>query len=63
MTFKALQMAQVRRAEAERDRIAWRSVLGAAFRTLAAAVVSAGLSFAGWQVWQWATGSDAFALR
>jgi cell division protein FtsQ len=63
MTFKALQMAQVRRAEAERDRAAWRSAAGAALRTLAAALVSAGLSLGAWQLWQWATASPAFALR
>ena len=63
MTFKALQMAQVRRAAAELDRAAWRSVFGALLRTVAAAAVSGALSFVGWQVWQWATASDAFALR
>jgi cell division protein FtsQ len=63
MTFKALQMAQVRRAAAERDRAAWKSVLGAALRTLAAASVSAALSLAAWEAWQWATSSRAFALR
>ena len=63
MTFKALQMAQVRRAAAERDRAALKSVLGAALRTLAAAAVSAGLSVAAWEAWQWATASDTFAVR
>ncbi len=63
MTFKALQMAQVRRAAAERDRAALKSVLDAALRTLAAAVVSAALSLGAWQTWRWATSSDAFALR
>src|SRR5439155_1412963 len=63
MTFKALQMAQVRRAAAELDRAAWRSMFGALLRTVAAAAVSGALSFVGWQVWQWATASDAFALR
>jgi cell division protein FtsQ len=63
MTFKALQMAQVRRAEAERGRAAWRSVAGAAMRTLAAAAVSAALSLGAWQAWRWATGSEAFTIR
>jgi cell division protein FtsQ len=63
MTFKALQMAQARRAAAELDRASWRSVFGALLRTAAAAAVSGALSFVGWQVWQWATASDAFALR
>jgi cell division protein FtsQ len=63
MTFKSLQMAQVRRAAAELDRAAWRSVFGALLRTVAAAAVSGALSFVGWQVWQWATAADAFALR
>jgi cell division protein FtsQ len=63
MTFKALQMAQVRRAAAERDRAAWKSVLGAALRTLAAAAVSAGLSLGAWEAWRWATASEAFAVR
>jgi len=63
MTFKALQMAQVRRAAAERDRAAWKSVLGAAVRTLVAAAVSAGLSLGAWEGWQWATASDTFAVR
>lgn len=63
MTFKALQMAQVRRAAAERDRAALRSVLDGALRTLAAAAVSAALSAAAWEAWQWATASQSFALR
>jgi cell division protein FtsQ len=63
MTFKALQMAQVRRAALERDRAAWRSVIGAALRTVAAAAVSAALSLGAWQLWRWATASQAFALR
>jgi cell division protein FtsQ len=63
MTFKALEMAQVRRASLERDRAAWRSVVGAALRTLAAAAVSAALSLGAWEGWRWATASDAFALR
>jgi len=63
MTFKALQMAQVRRAEAERDRAAWKSVLGAALRTLFAAVLSAAVSLGAWEGWQWATSSQAFAIR
>ena len=54
MTFKPLQMAQVRRATLERDRAAWRSVLGAAFRTLAAAAVSTALSLGAWEAWRWA---------
>ena len=63
MTFKALQMAQVRRAAAERDRAAWRSVLGATVRTLLAAALSAGLSFAAWEAWTWVTASQTFAVR
>jgi cell division protein FtsQ len=63
MTFKALQMAQVRRAVAERDRAAWKSVVDAGVRTLAAAAVSAALSLAAWEGWQWATASEAFAVR
>jgi len=63
MTFKALQMAQVRRAEAQRDRAAWKSVLGAALRTLFAAVLSAAVSLGAWEGWRWATSSEAFAIR
>ena len=63
MTFKALQMAQVRRATAEQDRAAWRSVLDAALRTLAAAALSAALSLGAWQAWRWAAASDIFAIR
>jgi len=63
MTFKALQMARVRRAEAERGRAAWRSVASAAMRTLAAAAVSAVLSLGAWQAWRWANGSEAFTIR
>jgi cell division protein FtsQ len=63
MTFKALQMAQVRRAEAQRDRAAWKSVLDAALRTLAAAAMSAALSLGAWETWNWATASEAFAVR
>jgi cell division protein FtsQ len=63
MTFKPLQMAQVRRATLERDRAAWRTVLGAAFRTLAAAAVSAALSVGAWEAWRWATASPSFAVR
>jgi cell division protein FtsQ len=63
MTFKALQMAQVRRAEAQRDRAAWKSVLDAALRTLAAAAISAALSLGAWETWNWATASEAFAVR
>jgi len=63
MTFKPLPMAQVRRATLERDRAAWRSVLGAAFRTLAAAAVSTALSLGAWEAWRWATASQAFAVR
>lgn len=63
MTFKALQMAQVRRAEAQRDRAAWKSVLDAALRTLAAAAVSGALSLGAWEAWNWATASEAFAVR
>jgi len=63
MTFKALQMAQVRREVAERDRAAWRSVLGATLRTLAAAALSGALSVGAWQAWRWAASSDLFAVR
>ncbi|MGE5048849.1 MAG: cell division protein FtsQ/DivIB [Deltaproteobacteria bacterium] len=63
MSFKPLQMAQVRRAAAAEDRAALRSTLNGILRTLAAAAVSAALSFAAWQAWTWATRSDAFALR
>lgn len=63
MTFKALQMAQVRRAAAAEDRAAWKSRLEGALRTLAAAMLSAALSLAAWQTWRWATHSDMFALR
>jgi cell division protein FtsQ len=63
MSFKALQMAQVRRAAAERDRAAWKSVLGAALRTLLAAGLSAALSAGAWEGWRWATSSEAFAIR
>src|SRR4051812_47483929 len=37
--------------------------LEAALRTLAAALVSAALSFGAWQTWRWASGSTLFALR
>jgi cell division protein FtsQ len=63
MTFKALQMAQVRRAVAAEDRAAWRSLMAGVLRTLLAAVVSAALSLGAWQSWRWATRSDTFALR
>jgi cell division protein FtsQ len=63
MNFKALQMAQVRRAAAAEDRAALRSAMSGILRTLAAAALSAGLSFAAWNGWAWATRSDAFALR
>jgi cell division protein FtsQ len=63
MTFKALQMAQVRRAAAEQDRAAWRSVLDGALRTLAAAALSAALSLGAAQAWRWASTSDLFAVR
>jgi cell division protein FtsQ len=63
MTFKALQMAQVRRAAAAEDRAALRSTMNGILRTLAAATVSAGLGFAAWQGWTWATRSDTFAVR
>jgi cell division protein FtsQ len=63
MTFKALQMAQVRRAAVAHERAAWKSVLGAALRTLAAAAVSAALSLGAWEAWRWATASEAFAIR
>jgi len=63
MTFKALQMAQVRRAAAAEDRAAFRSAMESALRTLAAALVSAALGVAAWQGWHWATNSGAFALH
>ncbi len=63
MTFKALQMAQVRRAAAAEDRAALRSAMGGMLRTLEAAALSAALGFAVWHGWTWATRSDAFALR
>jgi len=63
VTFKGLEMAQVRRAAMERDRAAWRSVADAALRTLAAAAVSAALSLGAWEAYCWATASSAFALR
>src|SRR5207245_1878273 len=63
MTLKALQRAEVRRATAEQDRAAWRAVLDAALRTLAAAALSAALSLGAWQAWRWAAASDMFAVR
>ena len=63
MSFKALQMAQVRRAAAAEDRAAWKSTVDGALRTLAAVVVSAALGFVAWQTWRWATHSDTFAVR
>jgi cell division protein FtsQ len=63
MTFKALQMAQVRRAAAAEDRAALRSAMSGMLRTLQAAVLSAALGFAAWHGWTWATRSDTFALR
>jgi cell division protein FtsQ len=63
MTFKALQMAQVRRAAAAEDRAALRSAMDGMLRTLAAAALSAALGFAAWHGWAWATRSDTFALR
>jgi cell division protein FtsQ len=63
MSFRPLQMAQVRRAAAAEDRAALRSALNGLLRTLAAAALSATLSFAAWQAWTWATRSEAFALR
>lgn len=63
MTFKALQMAQVRRAAAAEDRAALRSAMSGILRTLAAAALSAALGLAAWQGWIRATRSDAFALR
>ena len=58
MTFKALQMAQVRRAAAAEDRAAMRSAMDGMLRTLAAAALSAGLGFAAWHAGSWATRSD-----
>jgi cell division protein FtsQ len=63
MTFKALQMAQVRRAAAAEDRAAVRSAVDGMLRTLAAAALSAAFGFAAWHGWAWATRSDTFALR
>ena len=63
MTFKALQMAQVRRAAAAEDRAALRSAMRGMLRTLEAAVLSAALGFAAWHGWTWAARSDAFAMR
>jgi cell division protein FtsQ len=50
----------VARKAARRER---GSLLEAALRTLAAAVVSAALSLGAWQAWRWASGSPLFALR
>ncbi len=61
--FQAMQAAQVRRAEAQQGRSAVHKALEAALRTLAAAGLSAALSFAAWQAWRWASGSQDFALR
>ena len=61
--FQAMQAAQVRRAEAQQGRNALHKALEAALRTLAAAGLSAALSFAAWQAWRWASGSQDFALR
>jgi len=63
MTFKSLQMAQVRRAAAAEERAALRSAVDGLWRTAAAAALSAALSFGAWHGWLWATRSDAFALR
>ena len=63
MTFKSLQMAQVRRAAAAEERAALRSAVDGLLRTAAAAALSAALSFAAWHGWLWATRSEAFALR
>jgi cell division protein FtsQ len=63
MTFKALEMAQVRRAAVERERAAWRSVMDSAVRTVAAAALSAALSLGAWEAWRWATTSQGFAVR
>jgi cell division protein FtsQ len=61
--FQALQAAQVRRAQATEQRSATRKTLGAALRTLAAAVASAVLSVGVWQALRWANGSEDFAVR
>src|SRR5258708_28468802 len=57
-----MQAAQVGRAEAQQGRSAVHKALEAALRTLAAAGLSAALSFAAWQAWRWASGSQDFAL-
>ena len=56
-------MAQLRRANAEENRIAWRAAVEAALRTLAAAAVSAALGVGIWQAWRWANTTPEFALR
>jgi len=61
--MKALQMAQLRRATAAETRAAWRNAAEAGMRTLAAAAVSAALSFGAWEAWRWAVSSETFALR
>jgi cell division protein FtsQ len=61
--MKAMQMAQLRRANAEESRIAWRAGIDAALRTLAAAGVSAALGLGVWQGWRWVNTTPDFALR
>ena len=61
--FRPVDPAVVRRAAAAAERSSFKSALGAALRTLAAAAVSAALSFGLWEAWRWATASPFFALR
>jgi cell division protein FtsQ len=61
--FKPVDAAVVRRAAAREARGSTRAALEAGLRTLAAAVLSAALSFGAWQAWRWATRSAVFAIR
>ena len=61
--FRPVDPAVVRRAAAQAERSSFKSAVGAALRTLAAAAVSAALSLGLWQAWRWATVSPVFALR
>jgi len=61
--MKAMQMAQLRRANAEERSASVRAAIDAALRTLAAAAVSAALGFGAWQAWQWGQSAPLFALR
>jgi cell division protein FtsQ len=60
-TFKPVDAATIRRA-ARNERSTIKSALGAALCTLAAAALSAALSFGAWEGWRWATGSPRFAI-